>query len=77
MRFLTIKEVAKTVRLSESTIKRLLRLGEFPTPVHLSPRRVFWLESEIQKWVKKLARKESKHERQYQQIAAGADVERD
>jgi len=44
-------EVEQITRYSRSTIYRLISLGEFPPPIHLSKRSVAWLESDIQAWI--------------------------
>jgi predicted DNA-binding transcriptional regulator AlpA len=47
VRFLNIREVEALTRLSPTTINRLEKRGAFPRRRHPSPRRIFWLESEI------------------------------
>ena len=49
--FLTIKEVSKLIGLSVSTINRLIKKGEFPSKVKLSPRRIVFMRYEIQEWI--------------------------
>ena len=49
--FLTIKEVSKLIGLSVSTINRLIKKGEFPSKVKLSPRRIIFMRYEIQEWI--------------------------
>ena len=49
--FLTMKEVSDLLGISVSTIDRLIKRGQFPPKVKLSPRRkVFW-KKEIHKWI--------------------------
>ncbi len=46
------EEVCKKVRLSKSTIYRMIRKKEFPAPINLSERRVGWLDKDIDKWIR-------------------------
>lgn len=41
------------VALSESTIEKLTRMGEFPQPRQLSGRRTGWLVRELDEWLEK------------------------
>ena len=50
--FLTIKEVSKLIGLSVSTINRLVKNGDFPLKVKLSPRRKVFMKNEIDEWIK-------------------------
>ena len=49
--FLTIKEVSKLIGLSISTINRLVKKGDFPSKVKISPRRMVFMKKEIQEWI--------------------------
>lgn len=49
-RYLLLKDVIERVRLSRSTIYRLIAAGSFPSPYALSENRSGWLESEIDEW---------------------------
>ena len=51
--FLTIKEVSKLLGLSVSTINRLVKKGDFPLKVKISPRRMVFMKYQIQEWVDK------------------------
>lgn len=50
--FLSEKEVSKKVRLSRAQIWRLRRMGKFPVPVPISDRRIVFLNSEIDAWMR-------------------------
>lgn len=50
-RFLRLKELIHIVGLGKSTIYARINEGTFPAPIALGPRRVGWLESEIDQWV--------------------------
>ena len=50
--FLTIKEVSKLIGLSVSTINRLVKKGDFPSKVKISPRRMVFMKNEIDEWIK-------------------------
>jgi prophage regulatory protein len=48
---ITIAEVAGRVSLSRSEIYRRMKLGVFPQRVRLGPKRIAFLESEIDAWM--------------------------
>lgn len=50
--FLTMKEVSDLLGISISTINRLIKKGEFPQKVKISPRRKVFMKFEIEEWVK-------------------------
>ena len=49
--FLTIKEVSNLIGLSVSTINRLVKKGDFPLKVKISPRRIVFMKYQIQEWI--------------------------
>ena len=49
--FLTIKEVSNLIGLSVSTINRLVKKGDFPLKVKISPRRMVFMKKEIDLWI--------------------------
>ena len=49
--FLTIKEVSKLIGLSVSTINRLVKKGDFPLKIKISPRRMVFMKKEIEEWI--------------------------
>ena len=49
--FLTIREVSKLIGLSVSTINRLIKKGDFPSKIKLSPGRKVFMKFEIDKWI--------------------------
>ena len=51
--FLTIKEVSKLIGLSVSTINRLVKKGDFPSKVKISPRRMVFMKKELEGWINK------------------------
>ena len=51
-RLLQIGEVKARVALSKTEIYRRIGEGVFPKQVHLSARRVAWIESEIDAWIR-------------------------
>lgn len=51
-RFLPKSEVIRLTGLPQSTLYEKIAAGEFPKPVPLTPRRVGWLEDEIDEWQK-------------------------
>ncbi len=48
---LNLVEVAARLRLSKSTIYRLLAENRFPKPRRLSQARVVWAEADIEAWL--------------------------
>ena len=49
--FLTIKEVSKLIGLSVSTINRLIKKGDIPLKIKISPRRMVFMKKEIEEWI--------------------------
>ena len=49
--FLNIKEVSNLIGLSVSTINRLVKKGDFPLKVKISPRRMVFMKKEIDVWI--------------------------
>ena len=50
--FLSIKEVSDLLGISISTINRLIKSGDFPLKIKISPRRIVFKSNEIDKWIK-------------------------
>lgn len=48
--FLTLPEVCGRICLRKSWVYDAMQRGDFPKPVHLTPRRVAWRESDIEAW---------------------------
>jgi prophage regulatory protein len=48
---LTLAEVAARLRISKSTVYRLLAENRFPQPRRLSRARVVWAEADIEAWL--------------------------
>ena len=49
--FLTIKEASEMLGISVSTINRLIKRGDFPLKVKISPRRMVFMKYKIDKWI--------------------------
>ena len=49
--FLNIKEVSELLGISVSTINRLIKNGDFPKKIKLSPRRMVFMKREIDEWI--------------------------
>ena len=49
--FLTIKEVLNLLGISISTINRLIKKGDFPPKIKLSPGRKVFMKKEIEVWI--------------------------
>ena len=50
-KLMTIKEVAATVRLLQSYIRKLVRTGDFPKPLKITERRTAWVASDIEEFI--------------------------
>ena len=50
-KLLTMSELRRVIPYSSSHIYRLIKTGDFPTPVRLGPNRVAWRESDIEAWL--------------------------
>lgn len=50
-RLLTRAEVESRFGIARTTIYRLMRAGDFPTPVRVGPRAVRWRECELEDWL--------------------------
>ncbi|PEQ10333.1 hypothetical protein B2G71_22760 [Novosphingobium sp. PC22D] len=50
-RMLRLPEVMHRVGIRRSTIYKRMSEGSFPTPKHLGPRCVAWLETDIDEWI--------------------------
>ena len=51
IRMLRLSQVAAVTGLSKTKIYQLQIQGDFPMRVQLSPRRVAWVEAEVQTWL--------------------------
>jgi prophage regulatory protein len=50
-RYMPIAEVIRTISAARSTIYDWMQRGLFPKPYKLGPRRVAWLEREVNEWM--------------------------
>lgn len=50
--YISIKEVMRMTSLSKSTIYRLVKNGNFPAPVKLSPGRIGFNKQDVLKWMR-------------------------
>ena len=49
--FLTIKEASNLLGISVSTINRLVKKGDFPSKIKLSPGRKVFMKYQINEWI--------------------------
>ena len=49
--FLNIREVSNLLGISISTINRLVKKGDFPSKIKLSPGRKVFMKSQIDEWI--------------------------
>jgi prophage regulatory protein len=45
------KQIEERLNLSRSTLYALLARGQFPKPIHLTTKKVAWMESDIEQWI--------------------------
>jgi prophage regulatory protein len=50
-RFISVKEVVERICLSKTELYHRLNAGTFPKPIALGPKKVVFLESEIDTWM--------------------------
>ena len=50
--FFTIQEVSEFLGISISTINRLVKEGDFPPKVKITPRRIVFIKQEIEEWIR-------------------------
>ena len=53
---LRLPEVRRKTGLPKSSVYRQVALGNFPSPVRLTPRTTGWLEHEVDQWLETRAR---------------------
>jgi prophage regulatory protein len=59
---LKLNEVQKLVHYSKPSIYRLMKAGSFPTPIKLGGRSIFWIKSDIEKFIQKCIEKSRREE---------------
>lgn len=52
IKLLKLKEVIEKVGLGRSTIYLMMNRGEFPKPIKMGERKIYWLESDTDKFIK-------------------------
>jgi hypothetical protein len=50
---------AKGVDYHPNHLRKLWQRGDFPKPIHLSPRRIAWNEQAVDEWILNLAKKQT------------------
>ena len=50
-RLLKAKEVCEKIGVSESTLRRMVKEGDFPAPIRISKRASRWRLSEVEEWM--------------------------
>lgn len=53
---LSVKQVSLRACLSVSQIRRLIKAGQFPRPIKISPGRNGWLEKDVENWIQNLVK---------------------
>lgn len=54
MRVLKLRQVLEITGLSRSTLYLYIKNRQFPSPIKLGPKRVGWIEEEVNSWLGKL-----------------------
>jgi predicted DNA-binding transcriptional regulator AlpA len=49
-RMLTMEQVLELVPVGKSTLKRMIKNGEFPSAHYISPKKLVWYEDSIMLW---------------------------
>jgi prophage regulatory protein len=62
-RMLTHEQVLKLVPVGRSTLKRMIKNGDFPGAHYISPNKRVWYEDEIEMWQESLPAKSSRKRR--------------
>ncbi len=52
---LRIDDVVNEVKLGESTIKHLVKKGQFPRPIKIGIRAIAWKRADINLWIESLS----------------------
>lgn len=55
LRLLSVKQVLGLMGISRSTLYAMMRAKEFPKPVQIAKRRIGWLNSDVEEWLKERA----------------------
>jgi len=50
-RLVALPEVKHRTTLSRTSIWRFVKAGTFPQPVHLTPTRIAWKETDVLEWI--------------------------
>ena len=54
--FLRLPKVKQLTGFGRSQIYHLIKQGEFPKQIHIGPKSVAWLDSEVSEWMKERIR---------------------
>ena len=54
--FLRLTKVKQLTGFGRSQIYHLIKQGEFPKQIHIGPKSVAWLDSEVSEWMKERIR---------------------
>ena len=52
-RMLRLPQLRERLPFSRTRLYDLMKQGKFPTPVRLGDRAVFWIEDEVEEWLRK------------------------
>jgi predicted DNA-binding transcriptional regulator AlpA len=48
--YMDLKQLVALLRISRQTIERLMKSGNFPQKIYITPRRIRWLRNEVEAW---------------------------
>ena len=57
MQLLRVKDIERELRISRTTIWRLVKAGTFPPPLRITSKAIAWRRSDIEAWQEQLAEK--------------------
>lgn len=51
VKLLRLPEVCRLVTLQKTTIRNLMKRGEFPQPIKITPRATRWRRADVEAWI--------------------------
>lgn len=51
VRLLRFRQVSEMTGLPKSSVYALIKKGEFPSPIPITPQTVGWISTEVQDWI--------------------------
>ena len=54
MQIVTFLELTKILKMNKDSIRKLIKSGEFPKPLNMGTKKLRWLLSDVEIWIKGL-----------------------